>query len=511
MMDISAALTNPQIFEPWFHGASWDGWRSVLRAAFAEKMTKAEKAFFRSVADRDPPHARVKELWVIAGRRSGKDSIASVIAAHMAASFEPAGRLRPGERALVAALAVDRSQAATVLGYTRSYFETVPALAALVKRETVTGFELNNGVDIAIVTNDYRSIRGRTVLCVIMDEVSYWLGENTSSPDTEVHKAVRPGMGTLSESMLIGITTAYRRSGLAYDRWQRHFGHDGKVLVIRADSRTLNPLLPQSEIDDALADDAEAARADYLSEWRDDVGNYIQRDLIERAVDKGVTVRPRDPRHRYTSFIDASSGQQDSFAAAVVHMEGDVAILDCLVEVRAPFNTTAAVAEVVAVLKSYGLSSTMGDNHAKGWVIAELARHRFGFEPRPPKMDRSTLYSETLPLFSAGRARLLDNKRLVSQYAQLERRLMPGGWSRIDHPNRSGYHDDLSNVCAGALWRASTEKLGICALLGANPAMAADVLAQIDRMPRTRFAPLPPRTGAQTPFMTIFPDRTGRL
>jgi prophage regulatory protein len=36
----------------------------------------------RSVAERDPPLEPVKELWAAVGRRGGKDSVASVIAAH---------------------------------------------------------------------------------------------------------------------------------------------------------------------------------------------------------------------------------------------------------------------------------------------------------------------------------------------------------------------------------------------------------------------------------------------
>jgi hypothetical protein len=206
-----------------------------------------------------------------------------------------------------------------------------------------------------------------------------------------------------------------------------------------------------------MAEDPQAARADYLSEWRDDLSNLFQRELIEATVDDRVTVRPHDPRHRYFSFCDASSGQADSFTCAVTHMEGDVAILDCLVEVRAPFNTAMATAQVAGVLKSYRLLDTMGDDHAKGWVVQEFARHGVTFNSRPTGMDRSALYLETAPLFTAGRVRLLDNKRLVSQYTQLERRVMPGGKDRIDHPNRSGHHDDLSNACAGALWRCSQE------------------------------------------------------
>jgi hypothetical protein len=113
-------------------------------------------------------------------------------------------------------------------------------------------------------------------------------------------------------------------------------------------------------------------------------------------------------------------------------------------------------------------------------VIAELQRHRIGFEPRPPKMDRSALYLETLPLYSAGRVRLLDVPRLVSQYTSLERRLMPGGWSRIDHPNRSGYHDDLTNVVAGGLWRATSAAPSI------GEWCTPELVARIQAMPKYR-------------------------
>ena len=38
-------------------------------------------------------------------------------------------------------------------------------------------------------------------------------------------------------------------------------------------------------------------------------------------------------------------------------------------------------------------------------------------------------------------------------------RILPGASrERIDHPNKSGHHDDLSNVCAGAMWRASQQQ-----------------------------------------------------
>ena len=171
--NIIETMSDPELFGPWFEGDSWDGWRAVLKATYALPMTGDEVDFFRSVAERDPPKKPVKELWVIAGRRGGKDSIASVIAAHTAALFDQCDRLRPGERALVMCLAVDRDQAKIVLNYTRSYFTDIPLLQGMIEKETAYGFELNNSVDIAVATNSYRIVRGRPILCAILDEVSY--------------------------------------------------------------------------------------------------------------------------------------------------------------------------------------------------------------------------------------------------------------------------------------------------------------------------------------------------
>ena len=32
----------------------------------------------------------------------------------------------------------------------------------------------------------------------------------------------------------------------------------------------------------------------------------------------------------------------------------------------------------------------------------------------------------------------------------------PGGHDKVDHPNRSGHHDDLANAIAGAVWRVTS-------------------------------------------------------
>jgi hypothetical protein len=454
-IDIVAAMNHKSLFGPWFKGDSWDGWRTVLKAAYALPMTEAEVDFFRTVAERDPPNKRVRELWIIAGRRAGKDSIASAIAAHSAALFSDGDRLRPGERAMVMCLAVDRDQAKIILNYTRAFFSDVGLLKGMVQRETAGGFELSNSVDVAVLTSNYRAVRGRPVLCAILDEVAFLRDEASATPDIELFKALEPATATLSTSMIVGISSPWRRSGLLFEKFKKHYGRDDdNVLVIRAPTRVLNPTVPQDIIDRAIEEDPAAARCEWLAEFRDDLAGYASLELIEAAVERGVTVRPPVKSFAYRSGVDPSGGAKDSFTAAVSHEEGGVAVLDCIVEIKSPFNPTAATEQIAATLKSYGITETVGDRYAAQWVIDAFAK--CGIKYRHSDRDRSAIYTDMLPLFTSGRARLLDNQRLVNQFSGLEVKALPLGKTRIDHG--PGAHDDVCNAAALAMVLASSVK-----------------------------------------------------
>ena len=42
-IDIVAAMNSPKLFQPYFTGASWDHWRTVLKAAYALPMSDDER------------------------------------------------------------------------------------------------------------------------------------------------------------------------------------------------------------------------------------------------------------------------------------------------------------------------------------------------------------------------------------------------------------------------------------------------------------------------------------
>jgi hypothetical protein len=157
-----------------------------------------------------------------------------------------------------------------------------------------------------------------------------------------------------------------------------------------------------------------------------------------------VTVRRPVRGVRYRSGCDPSGGARDSFTLAIAHDEDGVAILDCLFEIKPPLNPTAATTEVAGVLKAYGLTRTVGDKYAAEWVVDAFAKA--GIRYQHSDRDRSAIYLDVLPKFTSGRVRILENPRLVTQFAALERRTSPIGKDRVDHG--PGGHDDLCNSAA---------------------------------------------------------------
>jgi hypothetical protein len=80
---------------------------------------------------------------------------------------------------------------------------------------------------------------------------------------------------------------------------------------------------------------------------------------------------------------------------------------------------------------------------------------RCGINYRHSDRDRSAIYNDVLPLFNSGRVRLLDNRRLITQLASLERKTSSAGRDVVDHPR--GARDDSANSAAGALVLATTK------------------------------------------------------
>ncbi len=90
---------------------------------------------------------------------------------------------------------------------------------------------------------------------------------------TEVHtasfRAVRGGMTTVPDALLLCISSSYTRRGALWDAYRRHYGQDGdRILVWQADTRSMNPSVDEQVIAEAYAQDESAAAAEYGAQFR---------------------------------------------------------------------------------------------------------------------------------------------------------------------------------------------------------------------------------------------------
>jgi len=136
---------------------------------------------------------------------------------------------------------------------------------------------------------------------------------------------------------------------------------------------------------------------------------------------------------------------------AIAHHDDGAAVLDCVREVRAPFQPEAVVADFCTTLAAYGVAKVTGDRYAGEWPREQFLKRNVTYVPS--ERVKSDLYRDALPLLNSRKCQLLDIRRLISQLHGLERRTARGGKDSIDHG--PGAHDDVANAVAGAIVLAS--------------------------------------------------------
>lgn len=448
-MTILDAIHDPLLFRPLFKSLdTWRAWFVVLKAIFALEMTHEERTIFVALTGRQTPPAQpVQETWLVCGRRGGKSFIVSLIAIFLACFKDYRPYLGPGERGVLMIIATDRKQARVIMRYCLALIEHVPMLKHMVVRQDSESIDLDNMVSIEITTASYRTIRGYTVVAALCDEISFWRSEDTANPADEILAALRPAMSTIPGALMIGLGTPYKRSGPLYEAYRRHYGQPSPVLVIQADTRTMNPTVSASVIDRAVENDPIAASAEYLAQFRSDVGTFLDADLIERAIEPGRRERAPLKGVHYTAFTDPSGGAHDSFTLAIGHQEEDRYVLDVCRGIKPPFSPESVVKKYAALLKSYRCHSVTGDRYSGQWVIEAFSKESIHYQHS--ELTKSELYLEALPLFTQGCVDLLDVPALTTELMQLERRTARSGKDSVDHP--PGGRDDHANACCGAL------------------------------------------------------------
>lgn len=443
-------------------GLSWDPWRTFWRAVFCLSMDADDlERYQRHTGRETPPTQPLLEAWLSIGRRGGKSRNKGLAAFFLGIRRDYRTLLAPGEVAVIPIIAADRKQAAQVLRYIKG-LAAVPQFEPYIGRILAHAIELTTGVTIEISTASYRTTRGYTVVALIADEIAFWRSDDSAEPDSEVLNALRPGMATVPDSLILAASSPYARRGELYRAVTDYYGKDvPDVLVWNADTLSMHPgsdrlakfVAKQFDNDPQIA--ASEYGQDGHVQFRADVESFADPAAIEAVTIPGRRYLPRVSGVRYFAFTDPSGGSQDAWTLAVsCAADSNKPVLAALEERQPPFSPAAVVHDYARTLRGYGITEVEGDHYA-GEFPRELFR-KHGITYRTADSPKSDLYREWLPLLNAGHMELLDIPRLKTQFCGLERKVSRAGEDSITHA--PGGHDDLANAAAGALVRASKKR-----------------------------------------------------
>ncbi len=451
-------MTDPDLCGTEFRGKSWNAHRVIARLydGDAELLSDDEAELALKITGRaELPTERPKVLGIGAGRRGGKTRLTSVIGL-CEAMKDFSDVLAPGETAIIALIAPTRDQASLLLDYSRGLVQGSEVLSSELIADTANALEFKGRTRIEVTTGSYRTVRSRTLAAAVIDEASFLRSDESALPDEELFRALWPALVTLKGPLIV-ISSPHRKVGLMYRLYKQYYGDqgNGRGLFIQASTRTLNPTIGEEVITEAMNSDPEAARSEWLAEFRSDLTEAFPGADITLATQPGRRMLPRMPGQRYVAFLDPSGGRHDAMTLAIAHREGqERVVLDVLKIQAPPFDVESTLQNFAETLSAYGLSTAWGDRYGAEWVRQSFAR--YGIAYTPSDHDKSTIYSSMIPLFAQGFVELLDVPRLDTELRLLERKVRPGGrGDSIDH-GRNG-HDDCANAACGALLYAANQ------------------------------------------------------
>ena len=133
-------MTDEELLGREFAGDSWRNWRAFLAGLFDLTMTRSERnRYAEFTGGRKTVPKSLEEAWLLCGRRSGKSTVAALVAVFLACFRDYKPHLHTGEICTIMVLAADRRQARTVTRYISGLLHSVDLLESRIQKETLEG------------------------------------------------------------------------------------------------------------------------------------------------------------------------------------------------------------------------------------------------------------------------------------------------------------------------------------------------------------------------------------
>jgi hypothetical protein len=406
-------------------------------------------------------------LLCVAGRRSGKTTIASIIMAWLIyrlqrdKSFLESVPILPDSIVSILNLACDTHQARILF---RMLVSSLHKLRLLNRKESPVERAQIGRVLIESLTSSSRSSRGRTVCGAVLDEFAHF--QRTLGPlaDRSVWTAIAPSLATFGPKGLAVITTSPAgRSGVVWDLFQQRGERDG-MLTVQLPTWVMNPNITRESLDGEFMRDENLARQEYGAEFLAPHGRFLRSDDIRAC----VIPEARKPPAGTQRHIHVDLGlQHDATAIAMGYIEkiseleasGPAGsqwkvVIEHVETLQGspsePLNVSAVENRLKMLVESVGVTGITFDQHQSAYLVERLNAHGLNacVIPATSKSNQET-YSFLRDLITTGRIHLPDHDQLIDELSNLECTITHRGFKVEASP---GSHDDCADAVANCAW-----------------------------------------------------------
>lgn len=422
------------------------------------------------------------------GRRSGKSTaVGAGLALYFATQFDYEPFLRTSPHATIPIISPTKDQAGEVYSSIKQMilrspylFETfmdgqIDSFQEEYSEEDIKGdgkltggmIKLNNKVHIKVMAADMSKMRGMAVPFAILDEVCFFGvdGNDAKNTDKSIYEALSPALSQFQTvagmALILKISSPNGQAGLMYDAFTNK--DDVDVLHFQIPSWYANPTIPIRYLEKQQKKGAAFFDREYGAQYTASETSYLDPDLVDETVLKGVDAFEPQDGYRYVAAMDYAT-KGDYWTLAIGHkeyvmseLEGEKRkkeriVIDYLTHWRGQsgneLNPAEIIPQIAAILKKYRVHFLITDQYAYAPLRTLFQRHGTLLKEFTVTNASKLKYMYSLQIaINSGTLNMVNNPLAVKHLKDLrEKRSTQSNKIRIEHAQNC--HDDYADVIA---------------------------------------------------------------
>ncbi|MCX6647192.1 MAG: hypothetical protein NTY09_12670 [bacterium] len=404
-------------------------------------------------------HSPITLLLCVAGRRSGKTTIASILMASLA-------RRVLKDREFLKDIPVLNDSIISLLNVACDTFQARILFKMLIDNLVKLGLLTKNSFPaervqigrllLESLSSSSRSSRGRTACGICFDEFAHFQRTNGPLSDQAVWTALTPSLATFGKKSLAVIATSPAgQSGVVWELFEQRGNRPG-MLTIQTPTWVMNPIISREQLDNEFQRDENLARQEYGAEFLAPHGQFINPDDIEICIQANVPPAPKNTG--YHIHVDLGL-KHDATAIALGYMDtrdGDqwrivIEHVDIIkAESGQVLNAGEIETRILRLAEGKKISGITFDQHQSAYLIERLKSHGYNATEFPAtSKSNQQVFSFLRDLITSGRIVLPDNRLLIDELGSLECTITSWGF-RVQA--RYGCNDDSADAVAVCAW-----------------------------------------------------------